>query len=112
FFGSGLLFVSAVPCLVSLKTSGNKAENLLQHVTAQLLSALWSARKHYYDRKEVWPPSSKIVQQEYAKHAGGSIMRWGCLSSTGKLVRVDGRMDGAKSVTVLEVKSKARPSPN
>ncbi|KAL7826753.1 hypothetical protein AOLI_G00319620 [Acnodon oligacanthus] len=35
---------------------------------------------------------------------GGSIMLWGCFSSagTGKLVRVDGKMDGAKYRAILE----------
>ena len=38
------------------------------------------------------------------KHGGDSIMWWGCFSSaeTGKLVRVDGKMDGAKYRTILE----------
>ena len=38
------------------------------------------------------------------KHGGGSIMLWGYLSSagTGKLVRVDGKMDGAKYGAILE----------
>ncbi|MCJ8749663.1 hypothetical protein PDJAM_G00178900 [Pangasius djambal] len=38
------------------------------------------------------------------KHGGGSIVLWGCLSSagTGKLVRVDGKMDGAKYRAILD----------
>ncbi|MEE6499597.1 hypothetical protein FKM82_003512 [Ascaphus truei] len=39
-------------------------------------------------------------------HAGGNIMLWGCFSSagTGKLVSIEGRMDGAKYRHVLEEK--------
>ena len=38
------------------------------------------------------------------KHGGGSMVLWGCLSSagTGKLVRVDGEMHGAKYGAMLE----------
>ena len=38
------------------------------------------------------------------KHGGGSIMLWGCFAAagTGKLVRVEGKMDGAKYRDILE----------
>uniref|UniRef100_A0AAZ3RIR8 Transposase n=1 Tax=Oncorhynchus tshawytscha TaxID=74940 RepID=A0AAZ3RIR8_ONCTS len=38
------------------------------------------------------------------KHGGGNIMVWACFSSagTGKMVKIDGKMDGAKYRTILE----------
>ena len=38
------------------------------------------------------------------KHGGDSIMLWGCFSSagTGKLVRMEGMMDGAKYREIIE----------
>ena len=44
------------------------------------------------------------------KHCGGSIMLCGCVSSagTGNLVRVDGKMDGAKYRTILEQDNKPK----
>ena len=38
------------------------------------------------------------------KHGGGSIMLWGSFSSvwTGKLVRIEGMMDGVKYRVILE----------
>jgi hypothetical protein len=38
------------------------------------------------------------------KHGGGSIILWGCFSAagTGKLVRIEGMMDGAKCWKILD----------
>ena len=59
--------------------------------------------KHY-----VWQKTNTVHDPEHTiptvKHGVGSIMLWGCFSSagTGKLVWVDGKMDGAKYRTSLE----------
>ena len=56
-------------------------------------------KEKYY----VWWKTNTAHHPEHiiptVKHGGGSIMLWGCFSSarTGKLVRVDGKMDGAKT---------------
>ena len=38
------------------------------------------------------------------KHGGGSIMLWGCFSAarTGRLVRIEGKMNGAKYGEILD----------
>uniref|UniRef100_A0A8D0B0E3 Transposase Tc1-like domain-containing protein n=1 Tax=Sander lucioperca TaxID=283035 RepID=A0A8D0B0E3_SANLU len=57
-------------------------------------------RKRYVWRK----PNTSQHPKNTIKHGGGSIMLWGCFSAagTGKLVRVEGKMDGAKHRDILE----------
>ena len=59
--------------------------------------------KHY-----VWRKPNTSHQPENTiptvKHGGGSTMLWGCFTSagTGKLVRIEGMVDGAKYREILE----------
>ncbi|KAL7855533.1 hypothetical protein AOLI_G00191370 [Acnodon oligacanthus] len=59
-------------------------------------------------KRYVWRRINTAHHSEHTiptvKYGGGSIVLWGCFSSagTGRLVRVDGKMDGAKYRAVLE----------
>ena len=52
------------------------------------------------DKRHVWRKSGTIPK---VKHGGGSIMLWGCFSAaeTGRLVRIEGKMNGAKYREIL-----------
>lgn len=56
----------------------------------------------------MWRKINIVYYFEYiifiVKYGGGSIMFWGCffLVGIGKLVRVDGKMDGVKYRVILE----------
>uniref|UniRef100_A0A8L0DPU9 Transposase Tc1-like domain-containing protein n=1 Tax=Oncorhynchus mykiss TaxID=8022 RepID=A0A8L0DPU9_ONCMY len=59
-------------------------------------------------KRYVWCKSNTAHHPEHTiptvKHGGGSIMVWACFSSagTGKMVKIDGKMDGPKYRTILE----------
>uniref|UniRef100_A0A669BVS3 Tc1-like transposase DDE domain-containing protein n=1 Tax=Oreochromis niloticus TaxID=8128 RepID=A0A669BVS3_ORENI len=59
-------------------------------------------------KRYVWRKTNTAHHSEHTiptvKYGGGSIMLWGCFSSAGpgKLVRVEGKMDGAKYRAILE----------
>ncbi|CAJ0951315.1 unnamed protein product [Ranitomeya imitator] len=59
-------------------------------------------------KRYVWRKGNTAHHPEHTiptvKHGGGSIMVWACFSSAGtrKMVKTDGKMDGAKYGTILE----------
>ena len=52
-------------------------------------------------KRHVWRKPGTIPT---VKHGGGSIMLWGCFSAagTGRLVRIEGKMNGTKYGEILE----------
>ena len=53
------------------------------------------------DKRHIWRKPGTIPT---VKHGGGSIMLWGCSSAAGKgsLVRIEGKMNGAKYREILD----------
>ena len=51
-------------------------------------------------KRQVWRKPGTI---HTVKHGGASIMLWGCFSEavTGRLVRIEGKMNGAKYIEIL-----------
>lgn len=56
----------------------------------------------------IWREPGKAFDQRYVRqrdrHGGGSIMVWGCMTrfGFGRLVRIEGKMNAEKFITVLE----------
>jgi hypothetical protein len=52
-------------------------------------------------KRHVWRKTGTIPT---GKHAGGSIMLWGCFSAPGtvRLVRIEGKLNGAKYSEILD----------
>jgi hypothetical protein len=54
-------------------------------------------------KRHVWRKPGTILT---VMHGGGSIMLWGCFSAaeTGRLVRIEGKINGAKYSEILDEK--------
>ena len=50
-------------------------------------------------KRHVWKKPGTVPM---VKHGGGGIMRWGCFLATGRLVRIEGKMNGAKYREILD----------
>ena len=61
-------------------------------------------KENVWRKPYIFHHPKNAIPRTPVKHGGGSIMMWGCFTSagTGKLVRIEGMMDGAKCREILE----------
>uniref|UniRef100_A0A803JX04 Transposase Tc1-like domain-containing protein n=1 Tax=Xenopus tropicalis TaxID=8364 RepID=A0A803JX04_XENTR len=80
----------------------NHKKSHLQFATSHVELFGQNAKRYVWWKTKTAHPSEHTIPT--VKYGGGSIVLWGCFSSTGtgKLVRVDGKMDGAKYRAILE----------
>ncbi len=71
-----------------------------QNRTYKLQSGINSTRRVWRKKKDEYNPKNNIPT---VKHGGGHIILWGCVSAkgTGRLHRIEGRMDGAMYRKIL-----------
>ncbi|KAK1789282.1 hypothetical protein P4O66_015226, partial [Electrophorus voltai] len=111
---TALLREAAKRPMVTLEQQRSTAQFATSHLGANMWKkVLWSdeTKAELFGlnaKRYVWWKTNTERHPEYTiptfKHGGGSIMLWVCFSSAGKgkLVRVDGKMDGAKCRAILE----------
>ncbi|KAK6306447.1 hypothetical protein J4Q44_G00233720 [Coregonus suidteri] len=88
------------PVRVSVVLEGDVVVNLPRLADAFLLFGLNSTRRVWRKKKDEYNPKNTIPT---VKHGGGNIILWGCFSAkgTGRLHRIEGRMDGAMYREIL-----------